>query len=212
MIRYIYLHGFASGPSSSKARFFAARFAERGLELAVPALDGGDFEHLTISGQLRMLETVADGAPAVVIGSSLGGWLAALYAARHPEVEKLVLLAPAFAFPSRWQDSLGSERMAEWRRSGTLNIFHYGAGAERQLGYELLIDARSYEDFPEIAQPALILHGTRDDIVPAALSIEFAAGRKNVRTILLDTGHQMTEVFSRLWEETQRFLALPALL
>src|SRR5690348_17748458 len=53
------------------------------------------FEHLTISGQLGVLERTLQNEPVRLIGSSMGGYLAALYAARHPEVDRLVLLAPA---------------------------------------------------------------------------------------------------------------------
>src|SRR5262245_8030594 len=101
MSRFVYLHGFASGPSSSKARFFRDRFAELGIGLEVPVLAEGAFERLTISGQLAVLEQTTGGDPVSLIGSSMGGYLAALYAARHPEVEKLVLLAPAFSFMTR---------------------------------------------------------------------------------------------------------------
>src|SRR5437899_8000134 len=99
MTPIVYLHGFASGPQSSKAQFFRRKFAERGVTLRIPQLDEGDFEGLTISGQLGVIERAAAAAPVSLIGSSLGGYLGALYAARHPEVEWLVLLAPAFQFP-----------------------------------------------------------------------------------------------------------------
>src|SRR5579883_715627 len=102
MTRVIYLHGFASGPSSKKARFFAERIPH----LEVPDLARGDFEHLTITGQLEVIRDLAKGEPVHLIGSSLGGYLAALYASRHPEVQKLVLMAPAFEFKSRWEERL----------------------------------------------------------------------------------------------------------
>ncbi|MBK5290138.1 MAG: hypothetical protein JJE04_00400, partial [Acidobacteriia bacterium] len=53
--QFIYLHGFASSPASGKACFFAERFAALGHHLAVPHLDGGDFENLTLSGQLAVI-------------------------------------------------------------------------------------------------------------------------------------------------------------
>ena len=31
----------------------------------------------------------------------MGGYLAALYASRHPEIDRMVLLAPAFGFGTR---------------------------------------------------------------------------------------------------------------
>ena len=86
MSRFVYLHGFASGPSSQKARFFRDRFAELGIGLEVPDLAEGKFEQLTISGQLAVMERVARDEPASFIGSSMGGYLAALYAARHAEL------------------------------------------------------------------------------------------------------------------------------
>ena len=98
MNRILYLHGFASSPASSKARFFAERMRAAGALIDIPDLAAGDFEHLTISGQLRVIERAAAGDPVALMGSSLGGYLAALYAARHPEVSRVVLLAPAFGF------------------------------------------------------------------------------------------------------------------
>src|SRR4051794_14055045 len=103
----IYLHGFASGPQSSKAQFFRRRFEEIGVKMRIPDLTEGDFERLTIGGQLRVIESLAQGEPVSLMGSSMGGYLAALYAARHPEVGRIVLLAPAFGFARRWPLRLG---------------------------------------------------------------------------------------------------------
>jgi hypothetical protein len=101
MNRILYLHGFASSAASSKARFFAEHLRTAGAPIDIPDLAAGDFEHLTIGGQLRVIERAAAGDPVALMGSSLGGYLAALYAARHPEVTRVVLLAPAFGFARR---------------------------------------------------------------------------------------------------------------
>jgi uncharacterized protein len=204
----VYLHGFASGPTSTKARYFLARFRELGIEAAVPDL-GEDFEHLTITGQLGVVERTAAGRPSVLIGSSMGGYLAALYAARHPEVERLVLLAPAFGFARRWPESLGSVALEEWRTSGWREVHHYGEGRTRRLWYQLIEDGQLYEDFPEAEQAALVLHGTRDDVVPIAASEEFVRGNPQRRRLVAqDSGHELTDVLDRLWSETARFLGL----
>ena len=95
MTRVVYLHGFASSPHSSKAQFFRRRFAEHGVPMEIPILDEGRFEELTVTGQLAVIDRAVGEEPAILIGSSLGGYLAALYASRHPsQIEKLVLLAP----------------------------------------------------------------------------------------------------------------------
>ncbi len=207
--RYIYLHGFASGPASRKAQFFRKKFEAAGIALRIPELDEGDFTALTVGAQLRVVEREATGASNVIlIGSSLGGYLSALYAARHPhQVSKLVLLAPAFGFPRRWREALGDQKIAEWRATGTMDMFHYGAKAPRPIGYQLLEEAAAYEDYPEAVQPALILHGTGDDVVPARYSLEFAKRNPDsTKLVLLDSGHELTDVLEKLWNETVSFL------
>jgi hypothetical protein len=202
----IYLHGFASGPRSRKAAYFRGRLAGAGVEFEAPDLAEGNFENLTISGQLRVVERAARGEPVSLMGSSMGGYLAALYAARHPEVEKLVLMAPAFGFARRWAESLGQETLAEWRRTGFLSVYHYADGAQRRVGYGLIEDGLQYEDYPDVRQPALIFHGRRDTVVPAKYSRQYVSGRPGARLVLLDSGHELTDVLDTMWEEIARFL------
>lgn len=205
-MKYLYLHGFASGPSSGKARFFAERFRALGEELLVPDLCGPDFRGLTLTRQLRVVEGVLGGEPAVLIGSSMGGYLAALYAAQHPEVEKLVLLAPAFGFAHRWPQKLGDEATQRWRETGEMEIFHYGLGRPECIGWQLLEDGLSYPQEPGFPQPALLFHGTGDDVVPASFSVQYAEGRPNVQLRLLPSDHQLTDQVELIWSETARFL------
>jgi len=204
--RFVYLHGFASSPQSSKAQFFRKQFAEKGLALEIPQLDGGDFTHLTITGQLQILDSIVAGQPTTLIGSSLGGYLAALYAARHDNISKLVLLAPAFQFPSRWRLRHPLEELERWRRDGSIPVFHYGHHRELPLGYQLMDDSERYEDEPEFAQPALVLHGSHDLVVPASISTGYAARHSNVTLRLFDSGHELTNVLEELWVETAAFL------
>ncbi len=140
------------------------------------------------------------------MGSSLGGYLAAAYAARHENIEKLVLLAPAFQFPSRWRARFEGEEMAEWKRRGSKPFYHYAFKAEEPLGYQFVEDAAQYEDEPDFRQPALILHGTRDDVVPPQVTVQFAASHVNATVHLLESGHELTDVMDKLWNETATFL------
>lgn len=205
MTPIIYLHGFASSPQSGKAQFFRRKFSERGVTIRIPRLDQGDFEGLTISKQLGVIERAAEGRPTNLIGSSLGGYLAALYAARHPEVEWLVLMAPAFQFPRRWRERFSAEELAEWKRRGSRPFFHYGYKKNRLLDYQFVEDAVQYEDEPKFGQPALVLHGTEDTVVPADVSREFARSHPNVTLRLLRSGHELTDVLDELWAETATF-------
>jgi len=206
-MRVVYLHGFASSPLSGKAQFFRRKFAACGVPMEIPQLDEGRFEELTISGQLKVIERAVGDQPAILIGSSLGGYLAALYAARYPaQIERLVLLAPAFQFPRRWRERYSPE---EWKREGSISVFHYGDGRERRLGYQFAEDAAQYEDEPEFSQPALILHGVRDDVVPPAISSAYSARHPGVKLILLESGHELTDVLEPMWAQISSFLGVP---
>jgi pimeloyl-ACP methyl ester carboxylesterase len=205
MTPIVYLHGFASSPQSSKAQFFRRKFAERGVTIRIPRLDEANFEGLTITRQLGVIERAAAGERVGLIGSSLGGYLAALYAARHSEVEWLVLMAPAFQFPRRWRERFSQDELAEWKRRGSRTFFHYGYKEDRPLGYHFVEDAVQYEDEPGFRQPALVLHGTEDPVVPAEVSREFAASHPNVTLRLLRSGHELTDVLDELWVEAARF-------
>jgi pimeloyl-ACP methyl ester carboxylesterase len=207
MIRTLYLHGFASSPQSSKARYLAARFAEHGWPLEIPDLNGADFRHLTITGQLRIVEQCAAGEPVHLIGSSLGGWLAALYAARHPEAQRLVLLAPAFGFPRLYAESLGAERVEAWRRTGVLRVMHYAKGEETELGWQFMEDAQRYEDEPAILQPCLIFHGTRDTVVPVQVSRQFARTRTCCELREADSDHELRDCVEEIWLAARDFLS-----
>jgi pimeloyl-ACP methyl ester carboxylesterase len=206
MTRILYLHGFASGPSSSKASFLAGYLRDRGAAVDVPDLAAGDFPHLTLTGQLAVIERAARGEAVSLIGSSMGGYLAAIYAARHPEVPRVALLAPAFGFVRRWPERLGAERVAEWRHTGWMPVFHYAENRELPLSSALLEDAAAYEDYPDFAQPALIFHGANDDVVPPDFSRRFAAAHPNARLEVLDSGHELTGVLEYMAPRIAAFL------
>ena len=210
-MRIVYLHGFASSPQSSKARYFGEKFCRAGIPFEAPALDQGDFDGLTISGQLSVIErAVGEGAPGVVLmGSSLGGYLAALFAALHPEViDRVILMAPAFNFLRRWKARLTKEELTRWNTQGWMPIFHYGAKAEMRLGRQFLEDGARYPAVPDFSQRALILHGTGDPVVPLKGSQDFAHEHPLVRLALFPSGHELTDVLEGLWREVASFLEI----
>lgn len=203
----VYLHGFASSPASKKARFFGERFAAQGVPFAVPDLAAGDFAHLTISGQLQVVSEAVGGRRVHLMGSSLGGYLAALYASANPKaVDRVVLMAPAFDFSARWRERLGEPEFAEWQRTDSLPVFHYGDGRPESVGFELYTDSLRYAPFPPVAPPALIFHGQHDDVVPVSLSHRFAELNPTAQLRVLDSDHELLNVTETLWEETWAFL------
>jgi len=209
MNRILYLHGFASSPKSGKACFFAALLRASGAIVDIPDLAAGDFEHLTITRQLQVLEEAAAGETVALVGSSMGGYLAALYAARHPEVTRVVLLAPAFCFARRWAETMGENAVAAWRAAGYIELFHYGENRNRRLSTLLLDDGLKYEDYPDFQQPALIFHGAHDDTVPPQYSSHFAATHPNARLEILDSGHELHNVLDYMAPPVAEFLLKP---
>jgi pimeloyl-ACP methyl ester carboxylesterase len=205
-LRVLYLHGFASSPESRKARFFSERLRQHGFTVDTPDLAEGNFSKLTITGQLKAVKESLHGQSAILIGSSLGGYLAGLYARHHTTVNRLILLAPAFRFHKLWTERLTREQLSSWKESGTIPVFHYAAGSEVPLGYQFLDDAARYEPMPSFPQPALIFHGTQDDVVPLESSSEFARTHDNVRLVSLPSGHELTDVLEEIWRESEGFL------
>jgi len=202
-----YLHGFASGPGSTKAQFFRARLAELGVKIEIPEL-APDFRRMTIGSQLSVVEELLEQSPAILLGSSLGGYVAALAAERHPDsVVGLVLFAPAFGFLDRWQSRLGPDAMARWRADDELRVFHYGKGREEPLSIALIDDAKLYPSQPDPPCPTLIFAGRRDDAVPVDAVERFAGARAGRELVVLDAGHELTEVLDPMWQLTRGFLA-----
>ncbi len=206
MRRILYLHGFASSPASRKGQELARRFLDEGVHLEIPDLSEGAFRALTITRQLKAVERAASGNPVSLIGSSLGGYLAALYAARHLEAARLVLMAPAFDFARRWTELLGQQAISAWRKDGSRRFFHYATGHEEPLDFGFIEDAMGYEPYPVVSQPTLVLHGRNDDVVPVNLAREFAARNQAADLRIYDSDHQLLDVVDKLWREAKVFL------
>jgi uncharacterized protein len=208
-VRYLYLHGFASGPNSKKGVAFAEHFAAKGIEIERLDLRVPSFEHLRLSAMIDEARAAIGGPDerAIVLGSSLGGLTAARLAEQEPRVRAVVLLAPAFQLAERWRESLG-EAFEDWRRTGWREVHDYTTGGTARVDFGFVEDAAAVDvGFPEVRVPTLILHGTGDDVVPIARSREFAKALPNVRLVELDDGHELVASIPTLLAETERFLA-----
>lgn len=209
---YIYLHGFASSPHSSKAQYLRDRFLEKQIDLQIPDLNQADFFHLTLTRQLQQIETqFKQKSPTkrILIGSSFGGLTAAWLAQRQFKVDQLILLAPAFGFLSHWLPKLGEEQLNLWKSQGYLSVYHYSEKRYLPLSYQFLTDLSAYDDEQlQQAVPTLILQGKQDEVIPIEASRNYAAKRPWVQLIELESDHSLANVFAEIWQNLQLNLDL----
>jgi len=214
-----YLHGFASSPKSTKVGYFTERLREHGIEMRCPDFNRPDFSGLTMTRMIEQLGAElaridrapgeANG-PVALFGSSLGGTLAILAAARfRAQVDRLVLLAPAVMFAKPGHHLLPPERVDEWQRRGALPFFHYADQAERELNFAFYEDSLRYDAFnAAVPQPALIFQGLRDASVDYRTIEAFANARPSVTLSLVDDDHQLIASLPRIWADVRGFLGL----
>ncbi|HEX9100745.1 MAG TPA: YqiA/YcfP family alpha/beta fold hydrolase [Polyangia bacterium] len=210
--RWLYCHGFASGPRSHKGVELAARFAARGVELERLDLRVPSLERLSFAAMQAVVVRAIGGARdrAVVFGSSLGGLTAARVAEADARVCALVLLAPAFRLAERWRTRLGADEWRKWESSGWLDIHDYAEDRPARVSFDFIreLDAldAGWPDMPDVRVPTLIVHGSRDDTVDPQLSRDFARGKSWVRLVEVDDGHELAQSLARIGDEAENFL------
>ncbi|HEY9877335.1 MAG TPA: YqiA/YcfP family alpha/beta fold hydrolase [Leptolyngbyaceae cyanobacterium] len=214
MTRYLYLHGFASGPLSMKAQTLRSHFQAQGLTLEVPDLNQGDFTHLTLSRQIEQVRNLIlkDESPIVLIGSSFGG-LTSAWLAEQPDlqsrIEQLVLMAPAFRFLDQWLPRLGEDQHQRWQSEGLLSVYHYSEKRQIPLHYRFITDAQQYDDTQiQHPIPTLILHGRQDEVISIQASRDHASTRPWIKLIELESDHALGNVQDIIWQEIQQFLTI----
>lgn len=249
--RFVYLHGFCSSPGSRKAQFFKARFAECGIELEIPDLnrgpDGrGEFRRLTITRQIEQVRALvaeldardaSAGRPPsalTLIGSSMGGYVATLYALasraeaeRNGEssdqgeesasaspagrVERMLLMAPAFGFVTRHRRLQGEAFFEEWRVRGFQEFDHYGYDARLPLDYGMVQDALAWEERSVAGDlRAFVVQGLYDETVPPETALAYQRGNRAAEVLLLHSDHSLTDATETIWRRARSFLDLPA--
>lgn len=196
-MQYAYLHGFASSSKSVKGRELAERFDGRGVDLHLPDLNHPSFAELTYSGMVEAFDrhTREHGEPGErwrLVGSSMGGYVAARWAESHPDrTGRMVLLCPGFDMVARWAELLGDDGIERWRDEGTF-LFFDPADKLTAVHWELYRDAReNHPDYPTIDVPALLVHGRDDEIVPVESSREFVRRTPEARLEVLEDDHRL---------------------
>lgn len=204
---FIYLHGFASSPRSTKAQDLRDRFAARNIPLIIPDLNQNDFTHLTLTRQLQQVKSLLPVEPPItLIGSSFGGLTAAWLGQQCAQVTKLVLLAPAFQYLEHWLPTLAPLQLEKWQAGEPLQVYHYGDKRLLPLDYQLVSDLQQY-DITQLQKPVptLILHGVQDDVIPIQASRAYARSRSWVNLIELESDHLLIDQRDTIWTAIDQF-------
>ena len=208
--RILYLHGLASSPASAKARFIAGRCHAAGLSLQCPDLNCGGFSDLSFSRMLAQTRALirARPGPVVLIGSSLGGLLAAWCAEWERQVQGLLLLAPAFDLLRHWLPLLPADRRQIWEGGGDLDIHHFATGSEQRLHGFFREDTALFCGSHQLQRrlPTRIVHGRRDAVIHVEASRSFRALRPWVHLLELEADHRLAGVSGAIWQEAQLLL------
>lgn len=218
-VNFLYLHGFASSPQSRKARFFKDKIEQNGWHCLVPDLNVPSFAALSLSAQIDLgLELINDlnetnDNPLVIVGSSMGGLLAALLEQelrqqRSPtKIQAIVLLAPGFGITKRWPQIIGEQGMQSWRETGFRPFFHYAANQELPLHFAFAKELEQYKtDNFEINIPTIVFHGIDDQTVPIEHARQFAQLNPAAALVELDDGHELANSLDLIWFQTCDFL------
>jgi pimeloyl-ACP methyl ester carboxylesterase len=203
----MFLGGFRSDMQGSKALFLRDWAAARGrpflrFDYAGHGASQGDFEDGTIGGWLADSEAMLlarSQGPQLLVGSSMGGWLAVLLALRHPlRVAGLVLLAPAPDFPQEllWPGLTEAQR-ARLLLAGRIEL-PSAYGPPVPITRTLVEEARQHRLLPGpilLRCPVRILQGMDDPDVPwrHALRLVDAIPPDDLRlTLIKDGDHRLS--------------------
>ena len=210
----ILCHGMDSDKNSEKLIFLARKLAEAGVlalrfDFAYVGESSGKYEDITYSGEVEdlkaayaLLQSHHPGRTAV-LGSSMGGTIALLFAAIEPSVAAVVTVAAPVHpenFPGR---ILTPGHLQQWRERGF--TFYNG----QRLNVSLLEDLERL-NVPRSARdvkcPVLILHGDADEVVPVSEAFELHDCLSVTKrlSILKGTDHRISDpaLMQRALEES----------
>jgi pimeloyl-ACP methyl ester carboxylesterase len=203
----VFLPGFRSDMTGDKSTAIAAFCETRGqaclrFDYSGHGASGAQFEDGTIGRWKDDALAVIDGkseGPLILVGSSMGGWIALLTAmARKARVAALIGIAaaPDFTEALMWQAMSFAEREI-LMRDGVLRVpSQYGDPTLITL--KLIEDGRSHLllDQPiEIDCPVRLLHGQCDPDVPWEMALRIAeqVTSKDVQvTLVKDGDHRLS--------------------
>lgn len=220
----VFLHGWGLAPTVYRRPL--ARLAAGGVRVLAPALPGFGGSHPLAGGPrsighladwvAELLDTVAVTEPVQLVGHSMGGGVAAVLAARRPDLVRSLVLVNAVGAPT-WCEAGGAPRrladrpLWDWalHLSGDLRPARHNRGAARTIlqgavgnlarrpasfwmaaGVARRADcARELLDLAQRDLPVAVLWATGDGVIPRAAFEETCTLLGDPRAVVVDGGH-----------------------
>jgi putative redox protein len=196
-------HGMESNKESEKLVHVGRSLAQRNIpslrfDFSFVGESSGTFEDITYSGEVEDLSAAFSyltgryPGKIGILGSSMGGTVALLFAAQQTAIAAIATVAAPIHpenFPTRL---LTPAEVGQWRKQGF--IFYHG----QRLNVTLLDDLEKINvpaAAKEISCPVLILHGDGDEMVPVDEAREIYAYLRSVKKLVILKGadHRLSD-------------------
>jgi uncharacterized protein len=181
----LFITGFLSRRWGNKSKALAQWCEEHGWGFCCYDVRGfgdseGRFIDYTLSDWLAdarlALDLLKNGPPLTIVGNSLGGWIAWLLAQERQEVERLVLIAPAFNMMGLRARSIDPGRCHEWHSGGWMPWDDDPLHKDWPLSWKWVEESEAYwkQSFDRLRPVSTsILHGLEDTVILPSGSSQF---------------------------------------
>ena len=181
----LFITGFLSKRWGNKSKALAQWCEEKGWGFCCYDVRGfgdseGNFTDYTLSDWIAdarlVLDTLKGGPPITIVGNSLGSWIAWLMAQECEQIERLVLIAPAFNMMGVRARSISEERRQAWHTAGWMPWDDDPAHKDWPLSWKWVEESEVYwkttfDRFRHVN--TTILHGLQDGVILPGGSTQF---------------------------------------
>ncbi len=188
----LFITGFLSKRWGNKSKALAEWCREKGCGFCCYDVRGfgeseGSFTDYTLSDWIAdarlVLSMLRDGPPITIVGNSLGGWIAWLMAREFQEIERLILIAPAFNMMGVRAKSIDPKRRHAWQSAGWMPWDDEPAHRDFPLAWKWVEESEAYwKTSLHRLRPVstAILHGQQDSVILPQGSSQFVEQLQSV--------------------------------
>ncbi|HEY5626783.1 MAG TPA: alpha/beta fold hydrolase [Nitrospira sp.] len=181
----LFITGFLSKRWGNKSKALVQWCEEKGWGFCCYDVRGfgeseGTFTDYTLSDWIEdarsALSMLKEGPPITIVGNSLGGWIAWMMAREFEQVNRLILIAPAFNMMGVRARSISAERRHDWHTAGWMPWDDDPLHRDWLLSWKWVEESEAYwkTSFDRLRPvKTAILHGLQDTVILPGGSSDF---------------------------------------